>query len=322
MSCLSTDQHGSCLHSRTLVHRSWQRGVTLIELMISMVIGMAIIAAAVALYGGTSAASNISQQQAQLSDDGQFALKLIANQIRQAGYNPVQKDRTTLNPLLGNFAIFACQNGFQTATVATPDLLTCNGSAAAGGHALAITYEADTRNTIPTALGVPTSCLGESLVQRSVIETLINYNYYMADNRFYVSNNQLFCAGIVASPTAQVMVPNVERLEFSFGVTSPTTTSGTTVTGYLSANALGHASGSGGSVDGNLTAVSNVDRWKKVATVRVCVIMRSETPILGTDLTHYYYGCDAAAAPISITDGILRRAFITTVALRNRISTP
>lgn len=287
-----------------------------------MVIGLVLIGALIGLYAGTIGTNTVSNAQAEMNEDAQFALKIVASQLRQAGYNPVHPGRTTLNPLTlnplsGEFPVFGCDNGFSNpVTAASADLLTCNGAASAGGHAIVATYEADIYNTIASG-GIPTNCLGEALPQRSVVDGGITYNYYVAENRLYVKNNTLYCAGVSAATQEQPLVDNVERIEFSYGASSPTTTS-KAVVGYLTATELGAATGTSAGVHAQLTALTPANRWAEALTVRVCVLMRSAKPVFEENTS--YYGCDTSS--LGPADKYLRRAYVTTVALRNRIGTP
>lgn len=282
-----------------------------------MVIGLVLIGVLISLYSGTVGTNTVANAQAEMNEDAQFALKVISGQLRQAGYNPVHPGRTTLNPLPGGFPVFGCDNGFSNPVVAaSADLLTCNAAASAGGHAIVATYEADIYNTIPSG-GIPTNCLGEALPVRSFVESGVTYNYYVAENRLYVKNNTLYCAGVSAATQEQPLVDNVERIEFSYGASSPTTTS-RAVVGYLTATELGAATGTSAGVHAQLTALTAADRWAEALTVRVCVLMRSAKPVFEEDAS--YYGCDTSA--LGPADKYLRRAYVTTVALRNRIGTP
>lgn len=282
-----------------------------------MVIGLVIIGAMISLYGGTIGTNAVSNAQAEMNEDAQFALKIITSQLRQAGYNPIHPSRTTLNPLPSSFAVFGCGNGFSNpVAAANAGLLTCNGAASAGGHAISVTYEADIYNTIPSG-GVPTNCLGEALPQLTFIDGATPYNYYAAENRIYVKNGTLYCAGVSAATQEQPLVENTQRIEFTYGASSPVSTS-TAVVGYLTATELGEATGTSTGTHAQLTALTPADRWAEVVTVKVCVLMRSAKPVFEENTS--YYGCDTST--LEAADKYLHRAYVTTVALRNRMGAP
>lgn len=313
-----------------------QRGVTLIELMVSITIGMVLVGAMLAMFSGLSGGNRTSEAQAQMNEDAQYALRLIANQIRQSSYNPIQPGRTTLNPL--PFGIFGCDNGFRNAitpgAAGNAALLECNASPLATGGAIALSYEADIFNTVPTASPPkkPTDCLGNSLTERPPEAEVGSQNYFVAENRFYVKNTTLYCAGNGGGTIAfgpQPMAENVERISFSYGVSSPAplpagSAPARTVAGYLTSDDLGPSNG--GVAPGNAELAALVAtpqlRWAKVIAVRICITMRSEAPVLSQPQT--YFACDPEVndVPILATDNLLRKNYSMTVALRNRVELP
>ena len=252
-----------CNPSSQPKRRRFSGGLSLIELMISIVIGLVIVGGLLAMYSNTTGTTAIAKAQNEMNEEAQYVLRLLSNQIQQAGYNPIHRGRATLNTLNGGLPIFACQNGFSNPLVAADaSLLTCNGAAVSGGHGLAITYEADARNTKPTAGGVPTNCLGNGLIQQT--DAGSGENYFVAENRFYVKNNSLYCAGTETTIQEQPVADNVERLEVTLGTAHPT--NGTKfVAGYLNPSELGPASGAVTTgVDASLVALAPVQRWGKL----------------------------------------------------------
>lgn len=76
-----------------------QQGFTLIELMISIVLGLLLVAAAIQLFSGGIITTRLQQANAELQDSGIFGLDYITRDIRLANYgnisNPVLNDKTT-----------------------------------------------------------------------------------------------------------------------------------------------------------------------------------------------------------------------------------
>lgn len=312
--------------------RARQRGVTLVELMISMVIGLVIIGALVALYANSVGANKVSAAQSEMNEDAQFAMNIITSQLRQAGYNPVNAGQTKTFVLPSVHAVFGCSAGFSNATSATSTIaLTCNSANPAASGAIAIAYEADVYNTIPSGAS-PTNCVGAALTAQTDEGT--GANFYPVENRYYVKTGTvngsqvgtLYCAGVSGVPGVRVvgeqaLVDNVERIEFSYGSTTVTTANFTTtgaITGYLSADELGPAIGVATSpAHANFVLAGRLaeEIWKTVVAVRVCVIMRSSAPVFEENVTSY--GCDASV--YKSDDKYLRRAYVSTVLLRNKV---
>lgn len=318
-------------HRRTAGWRSSQ-GFSLIELMVSLTIGLIIAAAAFSAYLGISSASKMAEAQGRMNEDAQAALTILTQQLRMAGNNPDQANRTDIsrrNPVYGamiyapvydpetaqsgtyftsNFIIRGCDGTFSNLTTAADlDHLTCAAGINALPDAIAVSYEADTFNTVPN-LGIPTDCLGKPL---NKITATIPANYSVADNRFYIglstsSIPSLYCKGNGIDSMAQALVENVENMQFIYGATA----AATTVAGYLRADQiLSNAS--------MALLPDDAKRWEKVITVRICLLVRSENPVVSDAMSARYLKCDGTleTAPPDLR---LRRAYATTVVLRNR----
>jgi type IV pilus assembly protein PilW len=324
-----------------------QFGVTLIELMIAMTLGLVIVGAVLSLYSANSSARTQAIAMSEMAEDGTYALRTLSRHIRQAGYNPFQPGRdpsgtatfSLYNPPhwgTTTLPLFSCSSAFTTPergtsaySVTSIAQLACDNTNTAS-HSIAVTYEADIYNTVPTSGGVPTDCIGSGLAMQTLSENGRNFNYFYVENRFYVRNNNLFCVGSGGtvgneySAPAQPLVANVEQIHFSYGVATSTlaaSTSTTTIStrplGYLSAAQIGDASGddSGSGVNSNLQTIDATKRWSKVTSVRICVLMRTSREVLIDPQP--YVGCDPTQDAITPTDRIARRAFISTVNLRN-----
>jgi type IV pilus assembly protein PilW len=342
------------------------RGFSLIELMVSLTIGLVIAIAAFSAYLGASSSSKMTDAQSRMNEDGQAALMILAQQLRMTGNNPRQVNRTdesSRNPIylptpsftlptptftfsagtytLANFRIRGCDGKFSnltstTATIDSLDTSTCvSGTSTTPEDSIAINFEADRYNTVPTSSLVPTDCLGNVLAQISAslptvtttipTTTYATSTYYIAENRFYVGisatnpSPSLYCKGNGGSGSQQPLVENIEDMQFTYGmvvstaVPTSTATSATfaQVAGYLRADQIVNPA------DAALAALPIADRWNRVTAVRICVIVRSENPVVSETASGSYYKCDGSL-DTSKTDRRLRHAYSTTVALRNR----
>lgn len=341
-----------------LAKRRMQAGFSLIELMISLTIGLVITVASLSAYVASSGAGRVADAQARMNEDAQAALATLSQQIRMAGANPVQVGRTlafrrnpvylqtyvgggsetytttlpTMSPTtytLSAFSIRGCNGTFSNitaTTVKTLDALTCAGTSTTTlPDSIAVSYEADRYSTISVS-GRPSDCLGQTLPVAGTVTTgatttvPTNTTITLADNRFYIANQpnrsptvpSLYCKGNgINNPPAQPLVENVEDLQITYGVASAsTTTTVATVAGYLDAAQM--------ETETTLAALpSSGARWGRVLSVRICIVVRSETPVAPDAASAKYYKCDGTLDS-SQTDLRLRRAYSTTVVLRNR----
>lgn len=322
---------------------SRQRGFSLVELMVSLTIGLVIMLAVVSAYLGSAGAGRTAEAIGRMNEDAQMALTILSQQLRMAGVNPSQPNRTTVtvagspnprgnsvplhNTLTNAFAIRGCDLKFSdvTSAASTADLTCGHSASSAGPDAISIAYEADRYNTIPTGSPAftPTDCMGSGITAMSPAPvyaradgtTTFSATIYEAENRFYVGtstsvvNPTLYCKGN-ASANGQPMIENIEDLQLSYGTSNPSVTP-TKVLGYLSAF----------EVDNDATTLTGAagaaSRWNAVKTVRICVVARSENPVLDSIDSAKYLNCEGVLVT-NPPDKRLRRAYTTTVVLRNQ----
>jgi type IV pilus assembly protein PilW len=297
-----------------------QGGFTLIELMISLVLGIVVIAAMLVMYTTGAAATRYATAQGQMNEDAQMALSVITQELRRSGYNPQRPTgatTTAVNDLVqGGWGLRACANGFTDNTTLLVSGLACNAAAVAGvGAGLAVVHEGDLVSGRNTGAGLPMDCIGNGVVAQGV--SIAGGNYYTMQVRLFIVNNALWCLGSGGAPPGltlnqvpQVLAENIESMSFLFGIASPPVNS-RTVQGYYSADDLN-------GVPANVAfAAQAVDaRWAKVVAARVCVVVVSENAILSdVDANPTYLDCSDNA--VAIADGRLRRAYSTTVLIRN-----
>ena len=321
------------------------KGFSLIELMVSMAIGLIIGAAAFSAYLGAAGASKIAEAQGRMNEDAQAALTILTQQLRMAGGNPNQPDRTDKsrrNPVykpydpatfailpitfaLSSFSIRGCDGKFSNIATATGlDDLNCAAGANALPDSIAVSYEADAFNSVSTTARLPTDCLGVGLTQATATFPLEAppgpYSYYVANNLFYIATSpsivspSLYCKGNGVASKAQPLVENIEDMQFTYGAvkssTAATDVATAVVAGYLTADEV--------LTDKDMVKLADdADRWAKVITVRICALVRSEVPVAADSASARYLKCDEKLET-SPPDLRLRRAYYATVVLRNR----
>lgn len=312
---MSRPQYGTQANSSRASLR--QHGFTLIELLISITLGIVVIGAMLVMYTTGASATRYATAQGQMNEDAQMALSVITQELRKAGYNPRRPTgptATAVNDLgQGGWGLFACPNGFTDNTSILVGGLTCN--AGGSGGALAIVSESDLVSGRNTAGNLPMDCIGNGIASQGI--SIAGGNYYTTQSRLYIANNALNCLGsggavprLTLDQVPQVLAENIESMTFMFGIGSPADNK--IVQGYYSAADI-----NGVPADAAFAALpSSLDRWKKVVAARVCVVVISDTPILrDIETAPTYLDCNGNA--VAIADGRLRRAYRTTVLLRN-----
>lgn len=310
--------------------------------MISLTIGLVIFAASMQVYLSASRGSRVSQIDTELNDEGIAALNLIQQQLKQAGYSTQIIPAGPNAVVVGNYAglaVFGCDHGFANLG-ADFDNLSCK-SGSSGASALAIRYEATLDNTYPTREDPrrPTNCIGNGIdyVQPSSVlpePTPKPEPYALADNRYFINVDSavssLSCRGVQgsgASESSQPLIPEVEDMVIRYGVASRGSLQLASeydlerhqIIDYLTASEVSALPSAPAAIPPGASDREN--RWSRVLSIRVCVVMRSRDPVPDTPEGGFTYrDCDNAS--VTGTDNYLRRAFTTTVLLRNRLVMP
>jgi type IV pilus assembly protein PilW len=282
-----------------------QHGFSLLELLLATTIGMVVTLGAIAVFSNSTSARQTTQAQSLMNEDAQAALSLLSREIKMAGYEAAAKTPSSLG-------LRGCSGLFQFDANSE---LRCEIGGTSQPHSLVVSYEADEWNTVRSKRSLPTDCLGTEFKKKPT----------PAKNRYYIDISpssgtpNLFCHGNGGSgsvpPQPQPMVDNIEDMKFSFGTAStpPTSPPSGQIAGYLSAT----------EVEKLATSPRQDDiakAWDQVLTVQICIVVRSEDKNLVSDnASSIYTKCDGTQDD-SKTDRRLRRAYTTTVALRNRPS--
>lgn len=297
---------------------SRQRGLSLIELMVALAIGLFLVGAVSIIYVNTATTSRSSVMEAQMNEDATLALELLQQQVRLAGFSNVNASGARLFP---GRAVRGCDGGFTNNAGGTAfEAQTCSATAT-GSDAFAVRYEATLLNSQSvTNAGVqrPANCANEGITAWNALAegAATATPMTLADNRYYVANDadgtpSLFCQGRTGAGfgNATALIPNIENMQVQYAITALPTAGNPIphqVAGYVEAqNAV-------------LGAVTPAN-WSRVSAMRVCLLARSARPVPTGDNTTVdigrYYDCNGAVQ--TANDRYVRRAYVTTIQLRN-----
>jgi type IV pilus assembly protein PilW len=161
-------------HGQPLLHAHHQAGMSLIELMIAVAIGLALLAGLSSLYVSTSKARSEFNKTSEQVENGRFALQSITRDIEMAGFY----GRSSLPVTTASYALSdPCANapasmGFSTSPTLTVPLPVY-------GPALATTVPACLATTLPNMKTGGAEVLTVSYVSGSVTATADGTNYYL-----------------------------------------------------------------------------------------------------------------------------------------------
>lgn len=193
-----------------LPHR--QRGLSLIELMIAMVLGLLLIAGALQMMLTSQTIHQTTDTLSRIQENGRFALSFLTKSTRMAGYNSSEDEATEGKVFWDG----ACD---------TSDPCTNNG---AGNASDQIAVLLDPSND--------SDCLGNNVGSDKVI-----VNVYSIDDLDNDQINSLYCRGFNLSANtwyspAQPLVDGVENMQILYGVSDPAANNA--ITSYISADGV------------------------------------------------------------------------------------
>lgn len=293
--------------NRAATRRSVQ-GLSLIEIMISLVIGLVVVGAVLVSYIGSGQTNKRQAAYSEMNENAQIALSIMKNDLLLAGYSQPRGTVTvgmvtTFSKTFAGRAVFGCDVGFDNYSSAA-DAICKAGTAET--PALEISYEADLTNTVPTsavlpALPKPSDCLGNGLVLAPLAGTV---EFFVTRNRYYVKQGpagrgELYCGALSGS---QPLIDNVDAMQIMYGESDGGALDPRQIKRYVTA--------------------ANVTTWLNVVSVRVCLLMRSSEPVLsGEDVTagsNNYLDCNSTSQ--ASADRHVRRAYFLTTSLRNKMT--
>lgn len=287
------------------------RGLTLVELLVAMIIGLFLIITVVSVFVTTTSSSRVSVLTAQMNEDAALAIELLQEQVRLSGYS----GQTAGARHFADVPLRGCDGGFTAASSTDPfDLLSCTGGN--GPDALALRYEATVLNSgVSHNGGLPADCTSAGIAGAAVGA---GANISIADNRFFIANDAgnantptLYCRGSNGANgfnPRSALIPNIEDLQLRYAITRMPV-AGQVMPQQVTAH-----------VDASDPALGNTPlNWSRVAAVHICLVARSAQPVpLGDnqagDVGRFIDCNDVVQNPV---DRFLRRSYRTTVFLRN-----
>jgi len=268
--------------------RHTHRGVTLIELMVGIVLGLLIVAVAMGalivsrgVSGTVSDASNIQQQAS-------YAMRVIGQQLRQAGSLRLNLDPgivTTPAPYMAPVAFETTVAPFAgTMESFKPATHTLSGTASPVGLTTGFRRFTEAVLTSASAQTISRNCRGgpdESSTDGRV------------ESIFQLNGNELRCSGNGAA--SQAVVQNVANFQVRYLLQDTTTSPGIPTIKSVDATGVGA-------------------NWGQVQGVEVCLVIYGSEPI-DMNTGSNYTDCDGSAVDMSTLTGA--RARRMHIAFRN-----
>jgi type IV pilus assembly protein PilW len=284
-------------------------GFTLLEMMVALAIGLAVVGALIAASLASFSSGRRTDALVQITEDATLALDFMRQQVAQAGFSQPHTARPggaglELHAFPAITGCAATNFADLQASIRTPANCAAGGADAAAPDALEVAYEgsvlpAASSNVILGGAGnqQPLDCLGNSFAKTH--DDATGDDYWLVDSKFYVANGSLYCKG-PGNAAGAAVVQNVETLQVRYGMAA---VPGTAQVAYYAA-----------------APPPGSPLWANVLSVKLCVQVRSAAKVLdkasAATLGHWI---DCRNAAVVATDGYLRRSFSTTVVLQNRL---
>lgn len=269
-----------------------QSGLSLIELMISVVLGLLLVAGAMQIFLANTQAFRLQDNISGAQESGRLALEIVLADLRRAGVDYAKADggATILHGIKG-------KNG-SAATAAIPGLLN-------NSDEITITYR------VPVEVGSLSDCEGNVIAPGGLV---VNRYFVRLDTN--PSIPALFCAGGAGAGTA--LVRGVESFQLQYGVMTPPAVLRPEL---KDVKANGFASPSR-YVLGEAASGTNL----RITSIRVGLLMRSEAGIQGLQAP----ASDINVLDQTVTKAVLANAkvngsfpvhryFSGTAAMRNEV---
>lgn len=262
-----------------------QRGVGLVELMITLVIGLVLMGALTYFYLSSQQMNRTHEDVSRMQESGRNAMEVLGKAIRQAGYRldldqPLYVDTNNIGAIIGT-------DGGGTGASALPDTITIRHDP---------TSIADASNPLA---GQETTCVGTKKTSNN--DTFDSYgtrniNQQVIEYSFSIANRNLRCSATASNPATggQIIVDNIENMQITYGI---------------------------GDGLGSITAYKSsptTAEFSQVTAVKISLLVRG--PSMGitanannNNQTYTYNG-----EQVTSTDGYLRQVYTSTFTLRNQ----
>lgn len=290
--------------------RARARGFSVVELLIALVLGLVVVGGVFVTYAGTVLGSRQQRAFSVMTEGAQMAFSLMRRDIQAAGYvHPVEIVGTRFEPEDSHITqrpVFGCSRHFVVPNAPVGQGLCLTQGPAR--DAIEVNFEAAKDSALLTTGDLLADCTGHALDgagQAPQAAPPTAGTRIATSHRYFVDVVRgipyLYCASAVSA--RHRLVAHVEQLQIRYGLAS-----GWQAEDPLTRRPVRY-------VDAD--AVAGPD-WANVVTVRLCLLMRSVSPVLPGDETDTRSYRDCSNQAQVSQDGHLRRAFVTTIGLRNR----
>jgi type IV pilus assembly protein PilW len=324
-----------------------QAGLTLVELMVAMTLGLLVVLAATGLLVSSKNSYTAQDDNVRVQDTGRFALEVITRAVRQTGYVNWDKQDAPMiaTDIMSSSIVGLDANSLKSSAIGIENPL---GTSVNGSDVLAVRF-----------FGVGTKPAAGSSVDgfsRDGYGSIINCAGFGVDapvsqntadedrgwSIFYVANNsngepELRCKYYGGSWSSEAIAGGVESFQVLYGLD---TDADSLPNQFLTATAINTLDDGLGLSSAAPEEKNRKTNWKKVVAIKIGLLLRGASPNGGStagcpdavcfDLFGADYGKDNAATdkgtrfkendlPANTLNRV-RKVFATTIQLRNPVN--
>ncbi len=314
-----------------------QHGLTLIELMVGLVIGIVLSLAAASLYLATRESSRSSDSISDINETGKIALDMIGREIQKAGFYPAQfGTSSTLSNYAGSYyngkgsnavfnaGLFGCAGAKYI-----PSSESCGTPVTGQPDSIIINYYATPEFGDDSLLGNTNDCnrrpvaddSDNSLREAAGLPLFVSNRFGIVDGESYVDSDRnvvtaksLGCHGNGddTQPSAQRALEGVEDLVIRYGIFRAGLTQSPEA--FLTAT----------QVNSEIPfVIDERTAWQRVVAVSVCVVVRSTINSRQEDKAgevRTYRNCRGATPELPAGNRYIYKSFERVYAVRNNLS--
>lgn len=287
-------------HKLTLQHLrpmcTRMTGLTLVEMMIAMVLGLAMMAGIISLYVNVGETATYLNATSRIQENGRFAIGQIVRTMRMAGYDdPVTTATTRPTPVMeGKPGSDITMTGFTIKSASDALLIRHEGIHSADDDDL----EEFVRD-----------CLGK----RVYADTWVTNIYAISSANELVCNTITTVTGVSTTATGQVIAEGIESLNVLYGVDTddPSVADG---------------------IANHYVTAADVTDWATVVSAKLALLVNSVQPVPISSRAQYdCESCekfdlqDYEPEPEDFdpaTDNLMRAEFQATISFRNSLGDP
>lgn len=274
-------------HNLTQPRIKRQRGVGLIEVMISLAIGLVLLGALAYFFIANQQINRTHDDVSRMQESGRNAMEILGKAIRQAGYR-LDVDQPLYVDPANNISSIIGTNKTGTGASAVPDTITIRHDPK---------WAPSTTNPI---YGSEADCLGNivnsnndgfnTYGNRNINKAILEYGFRI---KYDANVPYLYCNNVANNPVTggTALVDNIENMQIKYGIIDGT-----------------------GAITEYIDAPTNA-QFSQVAAVRVSLLVRGpSTNIAANKSQKYTYNGEE----ITNTDGYLRQVYTSTFTVRNQ----